>query len=135
MPETTATAGATGAEAGATGEPFKVFQTQAEFDAHAAKIRHEAERKARTVSADERATMDAMAADLETRKQRDLEAAGNYDKAKQAIEAAAKERVDKATAGIQGAHRREGIAGAGAGARCLRPGRCHRPVGRADRHR
>ena len=52
MADETATAGATGAAAGEPTQPFKVFQTQAEFDAHAAKIRHEAERKARNSGAD-----------------------------------------------------------------------------------
>jgi hypothetical protein len=97
MADDTATAGATGATAGATTEPFKVFQTQAEFDAHAAKIRHEAERKARNSGAD-LAELDTMKAELEQRRQADLEAKGKYEEAKQAIEKAATARADKETA-------------------------------------
>ena len=83
---------------GGAAQPFRVFATEDEFNAHAAKIRHEAERKARGLASDERAKLDELNAELEQRRQRDLEAAGNYDKAKQALEAAAKERIDKAQA-------------------------------------
>lgn len=94
MAEPTAQAGADASDIGGT--PFRVFNSQAEFDAFSAGIRQAAERKARNVSADERAQMDAMAAELEQRKQRDLEAAGNYDKAKQALESAAQARITAA---------------------------------------
>ena len=68
MADTTDESGATGAASGGAAKPFRIFTTEDEFNAHAAKIRHEAERKARTVTADERATMDAMTAELEARK-------------------------------------------------------------------
>lgn len=93
----------TGADPGAAGggsdTPFKVFKTESEFQEHInateAKARQIAERRIKSVTADERATMDAMAAELEARKQRDLEAEGNYAKAKEALEKSAAERVAK----------------------------------------
>lgn len=98
MADDTATAGATGAAAGEPTTPFKVFQTQAEFDAHAAKIRHEAERKARNSGADV-AELDTIKAELEQRRQADLEAKGKYEEAKQAIEKAANARAEKEATG------------------------------------
>lgn len=86
--------GATGAAAGGTAQPFKVFATEADFNAHAAKIRHEAERKARNSGADA-AEIDAIKAELEQRRQADLEAQGKYAEAKAALEKAAEARVAK----------------------------------------
>lgn len=93
--ETPGDPGATGAAAGGTAQPFRVFATEADFNAHAAKIRHEAERKARNTGGDT-AELDAMKAELEQRRQADLEAKGQYEQAKAAIEKAAAVRAEKA---------------------------------------
>lgn len=89
--------GATGAAAGESGSPFKVFATEAEFNAHAAKIRHEAERKARNTGADA-AELDSLKAELEQRRQADLEAKGKYEEAKANIEKLAKAEAAKEAA-------------------------------------
>jgi hypothetical protein len=101
MAEPTADAGAHGSDDAGGTKPFRVFQTQAEFDAHSAGIRQAAERKAKSVTPDERAKLDALEAELATHKQRDLEAAGNYEQAKAAIEKAAQDRIAKETARAQ----------------------------------
>jgi hypothetical protein len=90
--------GATGAAAGGTGQPFKVFATKEDFDAHSAKIRHEAERKARNTGADA-AELDSLKAELEQRRQADLEAKGKYEEAKANIEKLAKAETAKEAAG------------------------------------
>ena len=89
-------AGAHGSDNAGGSKPFKVFATQEEFDAHAAGIRAAAERTAKkAVSGDERAKMEALEAELAERKQRDLEAQGNYEQAKAAIQKAAEAAVIK----------------------------------------
>jgi hypothetical protein len=87
--------GAHGGENAGGTKPFRVFATEDEFNAHAAGIRAAAERKVKAVLPDERAKLDALEAELAQHKQRDLEAQGNYEQAKAAIQKAAEDRIAK----------------------------------------
>jgi hypothetical protein len=91
----TAEAGAHGSEIAGGSKPFRIFLTEDEFNSHAAGIRAAAERKAKQVTPDERAKLDALEAELAGHKQRDLEAQGNYEQAKAAIQKAAEDRIAK----------------------------------------
>lgn len=101
MADTTDESGATGAASGGAAKPFRIFTTEDEFNAHAAKIRHEAERKARGVTSDERAKLEAIEAELESRKVADLERERNYTEAMTLREKQASEKVSKAEASAQ----------------------------------
>ncbi len=101
--------GAHGSDNAGGSKPFKVFATQEEFDAHAAGIRAAAERKAKpAVAPDQLAKLEALENELAAHKQRDLEAAGNYEQAKAALQkdaeakvAKAKDQLDRATAALR----------------------------------
>lgn len=86
--------GAHGSEKAGGTVPFKVFATEEEFNAHAAGIRAAAERKAKVIGADV-AKLEQMETELEERRRRDLEAQGHYEKAKEALQKSADERVAK----------------------------------------
>jgi hypothetical protein len=90
--------------AGGAGTPFRVFTTQEEFDQYTngieAKGRQIAERRIKTATASEVAELEAARVALQAHEQKDLEAKGNYEKAKQTIEKTAAEQVDKAKAAL-----------------------------------
>lgn len=86
--------GAHGSDKAGGSVPFKVFATEEEFNAHAAGIRAAAERKAKVIGADV-AKLEQLETELEERRRRDLEAQGHYEKAKEALQKSADERVSR----------------------------------------
>lgn len=85
MADSTVDTGAHGSDDAGGSKPFKVFQTQADFDAHAAGIRAAVERKA-SRSATPDPELDTLRAENESLKQAELERQGKYEEAKAAVE-------------------------------------------------
>jgi hypothetical protein len=96
MAEPTADAGAHGSESAGGNKPFKVFQTQEEFDNHAAGIRAAAERKAKAMPPDERAKFESIQEELAQAKLRDAEREKNYQEALALREKAAADKIARA---------------------------------------
>lgn len=71
---------------GDAGTPYRVFQTQKDFDDFSAGMRSAIERRAAKRTGADDAELDAMKAELERRRQEDLEAKGKYEEAKKQIE-------------------------------------------------
>ena len=98
MADTTADAGAHGSDNAGGDQPFKIFKTQAEFDAFAAGIREAAQRRASKSTGATEAELDTLRTQVSQFQQSELEAKGKYEEAKAAIQRAAEEQTSKAKA-------------------------------------